>query len=205
MKSIFLAAFLFADVCFSGDWWFPEEKRPLCLNIDDCKALISRVEKRIEQLSQPIVTSVNGSLFTRIMNHPELGEAWKDPSGRIWGSFATDANGKLLEMTKDEAQEYCESRGAFLPHEDSYKSLFDTYLAYHYVTTVNGSSVRTWKYFPEIMPYGKSWISNRQKSVRNNYDYGYFDAIADSENGSFSTVDTLVAKKFAVRCMLYSP
>jgi len=64
-----------------------------------------------------------GYEFTRITDRPKLGEAWKDPSGLIWGDLVVSSNGKGIYMKHKEAEAYCQSIGARLPSSADYDHL----------------------------------------------------------------------------------
>ena len=67
--------------------------------------------------------SSNGHLFTRDFTHPELGEAWKDESGLVWGDVVKDQLGSPKSMTEFEALNYCTQIGASLPKKKQLDSL----------------------------------------------------------------------------------
>jgi len=68
------------------------------------------------------VVSTTGAVFVRDYTHPQLGEAWKDPSGMIWGDTVRDGSeGK--EMLHDEATKYCKTIGAQLPSREDFVRL----------------------------------------------------------------------------------
>jgi hypothetical protein len=59
-----------------------------------------------------------------VTDHPELGEAWKDESGLIWGDEALDAGGpRGNRLFQWEAVSYCASIGARLPTKDEFERL----------------------------------------------------------------------------------
>lgn len=71
--------------------------------------------------------SANGSVFVRDRKYPELGEAYRDPSGLIWGDIVKDKNGDT-RITQTDGKKYCESIGARLPTEQEFRNL-QKYLA----------------------------------------------------------------------------
>jgi hypothetical protein len=88
-----------------------------------------------------IRTSLAGHKFTQTTNHPELGDAWQDESGLIWGDVvqkhnmsSTDVNnycdktiapdvGDDCQMTQSNAIAYCESINAALPSKSQFERL----------------------------------------------------------------------------------
>lgn len=60
-------------------------------------------------------TTKTGHVFTRDTSNPELGEAWRDPSGMIWGDIVKKADGTPYFMNHKNATAYCKSIGAELP------------------------------------------------------------------------------------------
>jgi len=59
-------------------------------------------------------TSTTGAVFTQIINHPELGDAWLDPSGLIWGDTPLDSDGNPINLNHADATQYCAKIGARL-------------------------------------------------------------------------------------------
>jgi hypothetical protein len=66
--------------------------------------------------SAQVHTSNTGAVFARDISNPALGEAYRDPSGLVWGSIVMD-QGKPRIMTKYDADKYCRSVGGRLPTE----------------------------------------------------------------------------------------
>jgi hypothetical protein len=74
-----------------------------------------------------------GHLFTRVSSEElrELGirdvagfgEAWRDPSGVIWGDIVRDESRKARLMNHKEAVAYCEAIGAVLPRRPDFVRL----------------------------------------------------------------------------------
>ena len=67
--------------------------------------------------------SITGAVFTRDTSNPALGEAYRDPSGLIWGSVVTTPQGKIEKMTQYDAEKYCKSIGAWLPTREEFEQL----------------------------------------------------------------------------------
>lgn len=66
-------------------------------------------------------TANTGAIFTRDRSNPRLGEAYRDPSGLIWGEVITPS------MNQRDAENACKNIGARLPTRDEFLSLW-TYL-----------------------------------------------------------------------------
>lgn len=66
--------------------------------------------------------SSTGAVFNRDISIPALGEAYRDPSGLIWGSIVM-AQGKVNAMTQYSADKYCKDVGARLPTKEEFEQL----------------------------------------------------------------------------------
>ena len=66
--------------------------------------------------------SASGAVFYRDTSNPALGEAYRDPSGLIWGDVVMDGQG-IDTMDQHSADEYCKSRNARLPTKEEYEQL----------------------------------------------------------------------------------
>lgn len=106
--------------------------------------------------SQPVQTrvSTSGAVFTRDYSYPALGEAYKDPSGLIWGDvprYDIDPKKKYLYSTdqilfnrQSDAVDYCKKINARLPTEADYIRL----VRYLGSTDTDGSYI--WRYNPYL-------------------------------------------------------
>jgi formylglycine-generating enzyme required for sulfatase activity len=63
-----------------------------------------------------------GAVFTIDFTHPELGLAYKEPSGLIWGDIVIEDN-HVLQVNYEDANSYCQSIGARLPTNQEYLQL----------------------------------------------------------------------------------
>lgn len=99
-------------------------KSPICNTVQECQDMISLAEARLQELSVggSQRTSNTGAIFTRDASNPALGEAYKDPSGLIWGSIVT-AQGKINTMNQYDADKYCKDGGARLPTREEFEQL----------------------------------------------------------------------------------
>lgn len=85
----------------------------------------SVVVKKFEVISGETKKTDAGAIFTRvspddlktlgIKDLSKFGEAWKDPSGLVWGDVAKDEKGNIRRMNHKDAESYCKSLGAELP------------------------------------------------------------------------------------------
>ncbi|MEK6773826.1 MAG: hypothetical protein AABY64_07790 [Bdellovibrionota bacterium] len=73
-------------------------------------------------------TTRDGVIFTLDTSNIALGEAYRDPSGLIWGSIVT-ANGKINHMSQRDANKYCNAGNARLPTYEEFVQLAK-YLGY---------------------------------------------------------------------------
>jgi hypothetical protein len=109
--------------------------------------------KKLAIKRSPVVrTSVSGHKFIQVTDHPELGEAWRDESGLIWGDpvvdkslirfRATDVTSYFAKVSQQKAAAYCNAIGAHLP----------TKAEFHRLATYLGRDSET-GFTPEIIPY----------------------------------------------------
>jgi hypothetical protein len=66
--------------------------------------------------------SNTGAIFTRDTTIPALGEAYRDPSGLIWGSIVT-AEGQVNIMDQYDAEKYCNAINTRLPTREEFEQL----------------------------------------------------------------------------------
>ncbi len=77
-----------------------------------CQQIIDKALATNDQGGERV--SSIGTIFTRDTSKPALGEAYRDPSGLIWGSIVR-LEGKVNKMVQRDAESYCISSGARLP------------------------------------------------------------------------------------------
>jgi hypothetical protein len=59
-------------------------------------------------------------LFVLDQSIADLGEAWIDESGMLWGDVIKNIDGSIRYLNHEEASEYCKNLGTILPSEDDY-------------------------------------------------------------------------------------
>lgn len=96
---------------------------PICYSIPECQTIIEKAQAQLQELltggdNQKISTI--GTVFKRDRSNPALGEAYKDPSGLVWGSFKMNDN---TAKTKLEAISFCRKKGARLPRSEEFDQL----------------------------------------------------------------------------------
>ncbi len=68
-----------------------------------------------------------GAIFTRDTSNPALGEAYKDPSGLIWGSIVKSEDWNAIKgrsaINQYDVDTYCKANGARLPTEKEFELL----------------------------------------------------------------------------------
>lgn len=97
----------------------------VCHLITECQNVIKQAQTRIQELSstdRQIVSSRTGAVFTRDVSVPALEEAYRDPSGLIWGSIVL-TEGKVKMMSQYDAYKYCKDLGVRLPNKEEFKQL----------------------------------------------------------------------------------
>ena len=90
--------------------------------------------------------TTTGAVFVRDTSLPALGEAWRDPSGMIWGDMVPDLAGypyKFPMTTHEKALNYCKSIGAGLPSVKDFTRLRE------YMGAAAGSANG---YKPQVLP-----------------------------------------------------
>ena len=114
-----------------------EVRKTLVFNLD---LVNSRIEELLGQPTEPETrTTETGAVFTRDRSHSELGDAWRDESGLIWGDIVRNEDGSIRKMVQSSeymkeigsplpegklgAKEYCESIGARLPSKEEFTQL----------------------------------------------------------------------------------
>jgi hypothetical protein len=68
------------------------------------------------------VSPRTGAVFIRDTSLPELNEAYRDPSGLIWGSIVMD-QGRVITTTPNNARDICSRAGARLPTKEEFEQL----------------------------------------------------------------------------------
>lgn len=65
----------------------------------------------------------SGAVFVLDTSNPALGEAWRDPSGVIWGDVAKNQDQTTMLMDSYSAEKYCRTLGARIPDVDEVERL----------------------------------------------------------------------------------
>jgi len=101
------------------------QAEPVCNTLEACLDLKAKVQNRIKELSPKTVTktSFSGHTFTKVTDRPELGDAWRDESGLIWGDIVKDKAGQPVDMMHHQAVAHCLSINAQLPTTSHFEKL----------------------------------------------------------------------------------
>jgi hypothetical protein len=168
----------------------------VCNTISECQHLIQQAPIRLQELLNPsgVRVSSTGAVFTRDTSAPALGEAYRDPSGLIWGSIVM-AQGQVNSMTQYGADKYCRDGGARLPRKEEFEQL----AKYLGRGTAQGYSPyladgRT-DFLPGL-PWWTSWSSD--VTIDNSGAYVFYGGVGDfSPNRR--------GMNFAFRCVVFRP
>jgi len=87
----------------------------ICGSVQDCQLLIAKAiaQRQVFLDANGQRISRSGSIFTRDFTNPKLGEAYRDPSGLVWGE-PLKHNGRIF-FNHYAAGFYCDSVQARLP------------------------------------------------------------------------------------------
>jgi hypothetical protein len=99
----------------------------------------ARSPRRVE-----VVEAADGTPFEKITWITSLGEAWRDPSGIVWGDIVRGPDGEVVYMTQSQAVTACEMMGARLPTQKEFMEL-RKFLGAFGVDMIAG-------YMPQILP-----------------------------------------------------
>ena len=127
-----------------------------------------------------------GQIFTRDTSNPKLGEAWRDPSGMIWGDIVKNKDGSARLMNQKDAIDYCKSIDLELPSSKDFVRLRE------YMGAKSGSNA---DYAPQILPkltytedgaiFGHLFWSSSAYSPYNSLYAYYFDGYSGSVDYGF--------------------
>lgn len=149
----------------------------LCVNMRAQAQVRASVIKSEGSLRVP----ETGAHFIRDTRYPKLGEAYRDPSGVVWGNIAmAETQARTFRVTFVFAERFCESIGARLPTQKEalrllsylgtpHKEFKDTYVGRN--TLADGRT--------EIIPAfneGYFWTSTMKRSLlswRSNHYFGF--------------------------------
>jgi len=84
----------------------------VCETLESCRAVRARVDARIAELESELPTlTAHGArgdfVFTRNTSIAALGDAWRDPSGMIWGDIVRNEDRSIRVMDQFLAFDYC--------------------------------------------------------------------------------------------------
>lgn len=126
--------------------------------------------------------SNTGAVFVRDDSHPAFGEAYRDPSGLIWGSLVV-LSGNVQLISGAVANQYCTDLGGRLPKLEEFEQL-DKYLGYG---TPQGYSPLTADGSIEVLPgISEHWFWS---STLYDWDAAYV-FMGDSGGIGFGYIDT---------------
>ncbi len=179
----------------------------LCSDLSECRSLRDRVNARIAELEGALPTRIahgasgQETTFTRDTSIAALGEAWRDPSGLIWGDIVKDDDHSIRYMDQYQASTYCESIGAQLPSREDFARL----RGYMGATTA-ASEYAGRGYTPQVLPNlyriaeGRS-VSNFFWSSLVRPDLSHYAYYFFGRTGGIYSVYRLFAGSLAVRCV----
>lgn len=189
-----------------------------CHDIEDCVPLVAWLEETLatarakleERRSPPAIAKIaSGLAFSRVDDEPQLGLAWRDPSGTIWGDAVKDGSGRFARMTLKEASAYCASINARLPSAGDFERL-RKYLGgngpWPYPMKNNYQSFR-YGYQPQILPHLAYFKFVTSTTEPGNPEYYLYKNVVlvwtfDTSVGLFSNTDIeSIHTKFSVRCV----
>jgi hypothetical protein len=125
------------------------------------------VDYILSQTRETRVTTT-GAVFTRVVGEFfELGEAWADPSGLIWGDVVVQDNGSFFRMSASVASRYCASIDARLPTKEEFIRLRN------WMGAQPGTFLG---YSPQILPHlSGTWFWSSSVTPGLPYSADYFD------------------------------
>ncbi|MCE3009185.1 MAG: hypothetical protein LW875_01065 [Proteobacteria bacterium] len=98
--------------------------RAVCESSSECQDAMSKVLVQSHGLSSSNQKRVSntGAVFIRDTSVPALGEAFRDPSGLIWGDIVRAQDAVKL-MNGVRAEDYCQAAGVRLPESEEFERL----------------------------------------------------------------------------------
>jgi len=142
--------------------------------LSEIESLMSQILGQKTVLLPDQKRATTGEIFTRVKKYPDLGEAWMDPSGLIWGDAVLESNGKVLRRGHNfpKAKNYCTSIGARLPTLEEFYAL-RKYLGYscskHSSKNGQEPDPGACGYLAQILPHldSRYWTSSRDDFASN--------------------------------------
>lgn len=132
---------------------------PTCATFSECVStrdqhyqVVSELEFRMQELLNAAFTQETRPKYSAFY---DFGPAWRDPSNLLWSSGIRE-NGRLLELTYDQAESYCSrlGNGARPPTWAEYEA-FDTYFGLNQFKTFDWERNNRWV-FPDQNPSSHS-------------------------------------------------
>jgi hypothetical protein len=132
--------------------------------------------------------SVTGAIFTRDTSNPALGEAYRDPSGLIWGNPFKDGDRTTLSYAA--AEEYCKNAGGRLPTAVEFQRLRSEYLGY--------DAYATETHYNPFLADGKTDVL---PGLSRSFFWGKAGVFFDGTNGEEAFISLGHGDEFHVRCV----
>jgi hypothetical protein len=146
----------------------------------------ARSPRRLE-----VVEAADGTPFEKITWITSLGEAWRDPSGIVWGDIVRGPDGEVVYMTQNQAFASCEMIGARLPTQKEFMEL-RKFLGAFGVDMIAG-------YTPQILPNLDRHYFWTSSEIRGSDDVYFFNGTT----GDLRTHYRFPRRKWiATRCVL---
>ena len=181
----------------------------VCAGLDQCRSLRARVHARITALEEALISptrtayDANGqeTIFIHDTTNAALGEAWRDPSGMIWGNVVKTGDDWVIYMDQQHASSHCESIGAQLPSREDFARL----RGYMGATTEASEYFGGTGYKPQVLP--NLYRIHRGRPVSINF----WSALAQSDSALADVFygrrgdigpGTLDSAEYALRCVV---
>ena len=97
----------------------------VCESTPECHDIIERAKIRIQELldTRDRTAPNTGAIFAGDISVPALGEAYRDPSGLIWGRMIMGQGRNKHIMSQYDADRNCKAVGARLPTKEELEQL----------------------------------------------------------------------------------
>jgi hypothetical protein len=138
--------------------------------------------------------SSTGAVFTLNLTHPELGDAYQDPSGLIWGDLVI-VNKHVVQANYSQASAYCKDIGARLPTLQEFLNLAK-YLGAGTKKGYNPSTSDGQDTMLLGLPYYWYWTSTPYWFRPKDYQYAFWGDSGGTQDGN------IVSKGGAIHCVV---